>query len=79
MGSGWPINAHENVAIGNPSLISGFNSNLAKNNHEFGLYSKLLYDKKYLCKKISLNAFNTYKSTFNLKKSLIKFGKFINE
>ena len=79
MGSGWPIIAHENVAIGNPSLISGFNCYLAKNNHEFGLYSKLLYDKKYLCKKISLNAFNTYKSTFNLKKSLIKFGKFINE
>lgn len=79
MASGWPIIAHKNVSIGNPSLVSKKNCLLAKNATDFSYYSKMLYENKNLRKKITLNALKTYNLYFNPKKALIKFGNFIDE
>ena len=79
MASGWPIIAHKNVSIGNPSLISGKNCLLANNPTDFSKYSRMLFEDKILRKKITFNALKTYELNFSPKKSLVKFGNFINE
>lgn len=78
MGSRWPIIAHKNVSIGNPALISGSNCFLAKTPKDFGKFSRLIFNNKKLRNKLTLNAYNTYKSTFEPAKALSEFGKFIN-
>jgi len=79
LGSGWPIIAHKHTAIGNPALKNGYNCYLAKNENQFGLFSKMLYKKRKLNDTISKNAIKTYNSTFNPSQSLSKFEKFLNE
>ena len=54
MASGWPIIAHKNVSIGNPSLISGKNCLLANNPTDFSKYSRMLFEDKILRKKLHL-------------------------
>ena len=79
MGSGWPIIAHKNVSLGNPSLVSGKNCFLAKHASDFSLYSKMLFENKKLRNKITLNALKTYNLLFSPKNALTEFGNFINE
>ena len=79
MGSRWPIIAHINVSLGNPSLKSGYNCFLAKNIDEFLNYSRTVFEKDGISKKITANAYKSYKINFSPDNSLKKFSEFINE
>ena len=79
MGNRWPIIAHKNVSLGNPSLKSGHNCYLAEDVNEFANYSKIVFENESIRKKITSNAYKSYKLYFSPNNSLNKFLNFINE
>jgi hypothetical protein len=79
MASGWPIIAHKNVNKGNPSLKSGYNCLLCENLEDFQKNCDLIYNKKRISSKLTLNAKKTYKQSFDKPSALNKFLRFIDE
>jgi hypothetical protein len=79
MASGWPIIAHKNVNKGNPSLKNGYNCLLCENLEDFKKNCDLIYNKKKISSKLTLNAKKTYKQSFDKSSALNKFLKFIDE
>ena len=71
------LNCNLWMQLSNKNIIN--NSFLAKNIDEFLNYSRTVFEKDGISKKITANAYKSYKINFSPDNSLKKFSEFINE
>ena len=74
------INLGEDILIGSGNeQCLGSEVILDTNIDEFLNYSRMVFEKDRISKKITTNAYNSYKINFSPNNSLKKFSEFINE